>query len=124
MSPRWTTASGWCRGAPGVSVLPPLAGGAGSFPHVEATRIAAEAVVDAGTRCVLTPGVMDVPGWLSWRERLERVWAFHDEHAGAHETVEVGIAAHSAYTLPLEALDAVAAVAQERDALVHIHVAE
>ena len=82
------------------------------------------AVLDAGTRCVLTPGVMDVPGWLSWRERLERVCAFHDEHAGAHETVEVGIAAHSAYTLPLDALDEVAAAARERDALVHIHVAE
>jgi 5-methylthioadenosine/S-adenosylhomocysteine deaminase len=82
------------------------------------------AVLDAGTRCVLTPGVMDVPGWLSWRDRLERVCAFHDEHAGKHETVEIGIAAHSAYTLPLEALDAVAAAARERDALVHIHVAE
>ena len=83
-----------------------------------------QAVLDAGTRCVLTPGVMDVPGWLSWRERLDRVCAFHDEHAGAHEAVEVGIAAHSAYTLPLEALDEVAAAARERGALVHIHVAE
>ena len=83
-----------------------------------------QAVLDAGTRCVLTPGVMDVPGWLSWRERLDRVCAFHDEHAGAHEAVEVGIAAHSAYTLPLEALDEVAAAARDRGALVHIHVAE
>jgi 5-methylthioadenosine/S-adenosylhomocysteine deaminase len=82
------------------------------------------AVLDAGTRCLLTPGVMEVPGWLSWRERLERVCAFHDEHSGAYETVEVGLAAHSAYTLPLEALDAVAAAARERGALVHIHVAE
>jgi 5-methylthioadenosine/S-adenosylhomocysteine deaminase len=82
------------------------------------------AVLDAGTRCLLTPGVMDVPGWLSWPDRLEQVCAFHDAHAGAHDTVEVGIAAHSAYTLPLEALDAVAAAARDRGALVHVHVAE
>jgi 5-methylthioadenosine/S-adenosylhomocysteine deaminase len=91
------------------------------YVHEEALL---RAVLDAGTRCVLTPGVMDVPGWLSWRERLEQVCAFHDEHAGVHETVEVGIAAHSAYTLPLEALDAVARAAQARSALVHMHVAE
>ena len=91
------------------------------YVHEEAVL---QAVRDAGTRCVLTPGVMDVPGWLSWRERLEHVCAFWDANADAHETVELGIAAHSAYTLPLEALDEVAAAARERDALVHIHVAE
>jgi 5-methylthioadenosine/S-adenosylhomocysteine deaminase len=80
------------------------------------------AVVDAGARCVLTPGVMDVPGWLSWRERLDEVLAFVDAHR--HERVRLGIAAHSAYTLPVEALDAIAAAALERDLLVHIHVAE
>jgi 5-methylthioadenosine/S-adenosylhomocysteine deaminase len=80
------------------------------------------AVVDSGARCLLTPGVMDVPGWLSWRERLAEVLAFVD--ANAHDRVPLGIAAHSAYTLPPEALDAIAAAAQERDLLVHIHIAE
>jgi 5-methylthioadenosine/S-adenosylhomocysteine deaminase len=80
------------------------------------------AVVDAGARCVLTPGVMDVPGWLSWRERLAEVLAFVD--ARSHDRVRIGIAAHAAYTLPPEALDAIAAAALERDLLVHIHVAE
>ncbi|HEY3184959.1 MAG TPA: amidohydrolase family protein [Gaiellaceae bacterium] len=84
----------------------------------------AAAVVDGGTRCVLTPGVMDVPGWLSWRERLDAVVAFHDAHRGRHPRVEIGIAAHSAYTLPPEALEELAAAAHERDALVHVHVAE
>jgi 5-methylthioadenosine/S-adenosylhomocysteine deaminase len=82
------------------------------------------AVIDGGTRCVLTPGVMDVPGWLSWRERLDEVIAFHDRERGRHDRVEIGIAAHSAYTLPPEALDALSAAARERDALVHIHVGE
>src|SRR5581483_1161839 len=82
----------------------------------------ARAVVDAGARCLLTPGVMDVPGWLSWRERLAQVLAFVD--GWSHPHVDVGIAAHSAYTLPPEALDAIASAALERDLLVHIHVAE
>jgi 5-methylthioadenosine/S-adenosylhomocysteine deaminase len=85
------------------------------------------AVLDAGTRCVLTPGVIEVPGWEhfgSWRERLDDVLAFHERHAGAHETVEIGIAAHSAYALPLDALADVTEAAKERGALVHIHLAE
>ena len=82
----------------------------------------ARAVVDAGSRCLLTPGVMDVPGWLSWRERLEQVLRFLD--SASYERVALGIAAHSAYRLPVEALDAIAAAALERDLLVHIHIAE
>ena len=82
----------------------------------------ARAVVDAGARCLLTPGVMDVPGWLSWRDRLDQVLSFLD--GDRHDRVALGIAAHSAYTLPVEALDAVADAAIERDLLVHIHVAE
>lgn len=80
------------------------------------------AVVDSGSRCLLTPGVMEVPGWLSWRRRLDEVLAFVD--AGGHERVELGIAAHAAYTLPPEALDAIAAAALDRDLLLHVHVAE
>jgi 5-methylthioadenosine/S-adenosylhomocysteine deaminase len=80
------------------------------------------AVVDSGGRCLLTPGVMDVPGWLSWRERLDEVLEFVDR--GGHERVELGIAAHSAYTLPVEALDAIRDAALARDLLVHIHIAE
>lgn len=83
-----------------------------------------EAVRGSGARCVLTPGVIDVPGWLSWRSRLDDVVAFHDRERGRHARVEIGIAAHAAYTLPPEALEAVSAAARERDALVHVHVAE
>jgi 5-methylthioadenosine/S-adenosylhomocysteine deaminase len=84
-----------------------------------------EAVESAGTRCVLTPGVIAVPGWLSWEERLEKVVAFCDRvSASSPDRVRVGIAAHSAYALPLEALDALAVAAQERGLLVHFHLAE
>jgi len=83
-----------------------------------------QAVVDAGSRCVLTPGVIDVPGWLSWEQRLQDVLRFVNAEAGRHDRVTLGIAAHSAYALPLEGLDAVASAARERDLLVHIHVAE
>src|SRR5437870_13893850 len=84
-----------------------------------------EAVEEAGTRCVLTPGVLDVPGWMGWQERLDEVRAFcASVSASAPERVEVGIAAHSAYALPLEALDALVEAAHERDLLVHIHLAE
>ena len=82
------------------------------------------AVLDARTRCVLTPGVIEVPGWMTWAERLDAVLAFHDAHRGRHDRVEVGIAAHAAYTLPPEALTSIAAAARDRDALVHIHVGE
>jgi 5-methylthioadenosine/S-adenosylhomocysteine deaminase len=91
------------------------------YVHEEAIL---DAVLAAGARCVLTPGVVDAPGWLPWRERLAQVLAFHDEHANRHERVEIGLAPHSAYGLPLEALDALAAAARERGTLVHVHVAE
>jgi 5-methylthioadenosine/S-adenosylhomocysteine deaminase len=83
----------------------------------------ADAVEAAGSRCVLTPGVMDVPGWLRWQERLDEVLAFVDAR-GRHDRIELGIAAHAAYSLPPEALEAIAAAAAERGLLVHVHLAE
>jgi 5-methylthioadenosine/S-adenosylhomocysteine deaminase len=82
------------------------------------------AVLDAGLRCVLTPGFLEVPGLATWREGLDRVLAFHDLHAGRHELVEAGIGPHSAYAVPIDGLRATAEAARERDALVHLHVAE
>ena len=86
-----------------------------------------EAVLDAGSRCLVTPAVIEVPGWAhfsSWRARLDDMARFHDEHSGRDARIEIGFAGHSAYALPLEALDATAAAARERGALVHVHVAE
>jgi 5-methylthioadenosine/S-adenosylhomocysteine deaminase len=83
------------------------------------------AVLDAGSRCVLTPGVIELAEWkMTWEQRLADVLAFHDAQTGTHPRVEVGIAAHAYYTLPPEGLRAIAEAARERDALLHVHVAE
>jgi 5-methylthioadenosine/S-adenosylhomocysteine deaminase len=88
-------------------------------------RAILRAVLDAGSRCVLTPGVIELAAWnMTWESRLAEVLAFHDAHAGRHPRVEVGVAAHAYYTLPPQGLRAVAEAARERDALLHIHVAE
>jgi 5-methylthioadenosine/S-adenosylhomocysteine deaminase len=84
----------------------------------------AQAVRDAGSRCLITPGILDVPGLMDWRRRLEDVLAFGDRLDAGRGTVEVGIAPHSAYALPAEALTTIAEAARERDALLHLHLAE
>ena len=83
-----------------------------------------EAVAAAGLRCTITPGILDVPGFVDWERRVQDVAAFHDANAGKHDLVETGFAPHSAYALPLDALTEIATAARERDAIVHIHVAE
>lgn len=85
----------------------------------------AAAVAAAGLRCVLTPGVIEAPGWERlghWPERLQRIADLQSTIRS--ELVEIGFGPHSAYTLPSEALAEIGRVARETDALVHIHVAE
>ena len=88
----------------------------------------ADAVVDAGSRAVITPGVLQLPGadggaeW--WLPCIERFAGFHDRRNGEAGRIEVGFAAHAAYTVPLPGLVATAAAARERDALFHLHLAE
>jgi 5-methylthioadenosine/S-adenosylhomocysteine deaminase len=88
----------------------------------------ADAVVAAGSRAVITPGVLQLPGsdggdeW--WLDCIERFAAFHDRRNGEAGRLEVGFAAHAAYTVPLPGLVATAAAARERDALFHLHLAE
>jgi 5-methylthioadenosine/S-adenosylhomocysteine deaminase len=84
----------------------------------------AQAVLDAGFRSVITPGFLEVPGLFTWQDGLKRVLAFFDAYAGRHDLVMTGIAAHSAYAVPIEGLRATAEAARERDALIHLHVAE
>jgi 5-methylthioadenosine/S-adenosylhomocysteine deaminase len=88
----------------------------------------ADAVVAAGSRAVITPGVLQLPGtdggsaW--WDACLERFADFHARRNGEAGRIEVGFAAHAAYTVPLPGLVATAAAARERDALFHLHLAE
>jgi 5-methylthioadenosine/S-adenosylhomocysteine deaminase len=94
------------------------------------TDAVAEAALDVGSRLVLTPGIIAVPGWDrlgSWQQMTAEVSARIDANGlryGPGERIELGYGPHGAYTLPAEALPAVAAAARERGALMHMHLAE
>ncbi|WP_103384117.1 amidohydrolase family protein [Pseudonocardia dioxanivorans] len=89
-----------------------------------------EAVLAVGTRAVVTPGIIDAPGWDrlgTWEQMRDDVSARIDADGLRHgpgERIELGYGPHAAYTLPAPALASVADHAAHRGALVHIHVAE
>jgi 5-methylthioadenosine/S-adenosylhomocysteine deaminase len=90
----------------------------------------ADAVLAAGSRAVVTPGIIAASGWDrlgTWQQMLDGISRWIDADGlrfGPGERIEVGYGPHAAYTLPPEALAAAGAAAQERGALLHIHVAE
>jgi 5-methylthioadenosine/S-adenosylhomocysteine deaminase len=89
-----------------------------------------DAVLTAGSRAVVTPGIIAVPGWDrlgTWEQMLEGISRWIDADGirfGPGERIELGYGPHAAYTLPPEALVEAGAAARERGALLHIHVAE
>ncbi|MGH3874667.1 MAG: amidohydrolase family protein [Pseudonocardiaceae bacterium] len=89
-----------------------------------------DAVLAAGSRAVVTPGIIAAPGWDrlgSWEQMLDGISRWIDADGlrfGPGERIELGYGPHAAYTLPPEALVAAGAAARERGALLHIHVAE
>ncbi len=88
----------------------------------------ADAVIDAGARAVITPGVLQLPGQSGgehwWLPRIDEIVAFHSRRHGEAGRLEVGFAPHAAYTVPLPGLVHIAEAARELDALFHIHLAE
>ncbi len=89
--------------------------------------VVAAAAIDSGIRCVLTPGIFDVPGHgpeREWVRQLDEACAMFDEFNGREDRLHLGFGPHAAYSLPPEALVAVAHAAAERDALIQIHLAE
>ncbi|HEX3566029.1 MAG TPA: amidohydrolase [Acidimicrobiales bacterium] len=86
----------------------------------------ADAVLAAGSRAVICPGVLQLPGLegQSWSKRLSQIVDFHRRRHGQEDRIEVGFGPHAAYTVPLDVLAQTAELARELDALVHIHVAE
>jgi len=88
----------------------------------------ADAVVAAGSRALVTPGVLQLPGtppddrW--WDRRIAEIVDFHARRHGDHGRIEVGFAPHAAYTVPLAVLADIAGAARQLGALFHIHVAE
>jgi 5-methylthioadenosine/S-adenosylhomocysteine deaminase len=86
----------------------------------------AQAVDAAGSRCLLTPGVVVAPGWErfgSWADRIDWTLQLREAYAD-HARIEVGFGPHSAYALPDEALVAVGEAARAAGAPVHLHLAE
>lgn len=86
----------------------------------------AEAVLATGARVVLGSPTIDLPGW-DWQAMLSETDKWIDADGlrfGPGERIELSYAPHAAYTLPAEALRAVAESAAARSALVQIHVAE
>ena len=84
------------------------------------------AVLTAGSRVVIGAPLIDLPG-LDWRLTLRELDKQIDTdglRSGPADRIELAYGAHSAYMLPPEALVAIAASAREREALLHIHVAE
>ena len=87
----------------------------------------ARAVLDSGLRCVLTPGIFDVPGAgreATWQVQLADACRVFDDMDGEAGRLHVGFGPHAVYTVPPEGLRAVAAAAQARGALVQIHLCE
>jgi 5-methylthioadenosine/S-adenosylhomocysteine deaminase len=86
----------------------------------------ADAVLAAGSRSVICPGVLQLPGLegQSWSKRLSQIVDFHHRRHGDQDRIEVGFGPHAAYTVPLDVLSQAAELARELDALFHIHVAE
>jgi 5-methylthioadenosine/S-adenosylhomocysteine deaminase len=90
----------------------------------------AAAVLAAGSRAVITPGILEVPGWERlgrWPQLLAEISDRIDAdglRSGPDQRIEIGYGPHSAYTLPPQALAEAAKAAQDRGALLHIHVAE
>ena len=89
-----------------------------------------EAVLEIGSRVVLTPGIITAPGmerlgtWQQMRDAITR-WIDADGlRFGPGERIELGYGPHAAYTLPTEAIVTTAALARERGALMQLHVAE
>jgi 5-methylthioadenosine/S-adenosylhomocysteine deaminase len=89
--------------------------------------VVADAALASGIRCMLTPGVFDMPGRDTdgaWKAHLAAACRVFDEMDGAQGRLHVGFGPHSAYSLPPAGLTAVAEEAQRRGALTQIHLAE
>ncbi len=88
----------------------------------------ADAVLAAGTRAVITPGVLQLPGrsrdgaW--WEPQLDVFTDFHRRRQGEAGRIDVGFAAHAPYSVPMEGLAAAAEAARSCDTLFHLHLAE
>lgn len=84
--------------------------------------------LDVGLRALITPGLLDVPGWTerlgSWERRLADVVSFAQKWDGHDGRLYIGLGPHAPYTMSLPALAEVSRVARETGLTVHIHLVE
>jgi 5-methylthioadenosine/S-adenosylhomocysteine deaminase len=86
----------------------------------------ADAVLATGGRTVLGLPVIDLPG-MDWRRQISEIDKWIDADGlrfGPADRIELSYGPHSAYMLPVEALQLITEAAKARGALVQIHVAE
>ncbi|MQA08535.1 MAG: amidohydrolase family protein [Pseudonocardiaceae bacterium] len=86
----------------------------------------ADAVLESGGRLVLTSAIIQTPVY-DWRKLLSEASAWIDADGvrfGPGDRIELGYGPHSAYTLPVEALEQIGEAARSRGALITTHVAE
>ncbi len=88
----------------------------------------ADSVLAAGSRAVVTPGILQLPGGETddswWDTRIGEIVDFHRRRHGEEGRLEVGFAPHAAYTVPLPVLVEIAHEARALDSLFHLHLAE
>ncbi len=88
--------------------------------------VLADAAAEAGLRSLVTVPIGDTPGrgrFDTWEESANSAVDMVSRYGG-DPLIEIGVAVHSAYTTPVEALDRAASLAAEHNLLLHIHVAE
>lgn len=86
-----------------------------------------DAVVDAGLRCLVTPGILELPGAPgagSWRSMLEAAGALHAAADGRAGRIRVGVGPHAAYSLPEDGLRAAAHLARDLGTVLNLHLSE
>lgn len=84
----------------------------------------ARAVTDAGLRATIGAPLID-GGDPSGREQLERdALAGLAELEGSSERISAALSPHAIYTVSAESLEAVSALAAERELPIHIHISE
>jgi 5-methylthioadenosine/S-adenosylhomocysteine deaminase len=88
----------------------------------------ARAAVDVGIRAMITPGILEAPAWEpilgAWEQRTDAVLDFCRRWNGRDGLIHTGFGPHAPYTLPLDALGAIAEEAQRNGFPVHIHLVE
>lgn len=88
----------------------------------------ARAAIDVGIRAMITPAILDSPAWEpvlgTWENRTQEVLRFCRQWEGREGRIHTGFGPHAPYTLSLEALSDISALARDSGFPVHIHLVE